>query len=449
MPSLLIKNALIVNENETFKGCLLIEENYIAEIFKGEAPEAALKGIEVLDAEGKLLIPGVIDDQVHFRDWDMSYKAEFRTESKAAAAGGVTSIMDMPNTSPKTTTQELLAKRFELAARNSSVNYSIYMGTTNDNLEEVLKTDPRTVCGVKIFMGASTGNMLVDSEDTLSTIFKNSKSLIAVHCEEEAVIKRNVEQAKAQYGEDVPIEMHPVIRSVEACYESSYKAIKLAKAYNTRLHVLHISTAKELELFDNQLASKDKQITAEVCVHHLWFDDRDYAKLGSKIKWNPSVKAESDKIALFNGLLSNKIDVIATDHAPHTSEEKRNSYFTAPSGGPLVQHSLVSMLDFYHQGKISLEKVIEKMCHAPADIFKIEKRGYLRKGYFADIVLVDLKKKWIVAPENILYKCGWSPMEGHQYQSTVTHTFVNGNLVYKDGEFAEAVRGKRLEFDRK
>lgn len=445
MPNLLIKNALIVNENETFKGGLLIEGNYIAEVFKGDVPEK-FKSIETLDAEGQLLMPGVIDDQVHFRDWDMSYKAEFKTESRAAAAGGVTSIMDMPNTSPKTTTQELLAKRFELAAKDSMVNYSVYMGTTNDNLEEVLNTDPRTVCGVKVFMGASTGNMLVDSENTLATIFENSKSLIAVHCEEEAIIRQNVELARAKYGEEVPVEMHPIIRSAEACYLSSFKAVKLAKQYNTRLHVLHLSTAKELELFDNQLPAGDKRITAEVCVHHLWFDERDYARLGNFIKWNPAVKEETDKKALFNALLTNKIDVIATDHAPHTKEEKSNTYFIAPSGGPLVQHSLSAMLDFYHQGRISLEKIVEKMCHAPADIFKIEKRGYLRKGYFADVVLVDLKKTVLVSAENILYKCAWSPLEGHEFSSKITHTFINGNLVYKNGQFNETARGKRLEF---
>jgi len=447
MYTLLIKNANIINENLEINGHLLIQDGKIIKIFNNSdaLPENADK---VIDASGKLLIPGVIDDQVHFREPGLTHKAEIYTESKAAVAGGVTSYMEMPNTNPQTTTLELLDEKFIIASAKSLANYSFYFGATNQNIEELKKIDPKKVCGVKVFMGSSTGNMLVDDKDTLSRIFAESPVLIATHCEDEETIQKNIIKAKQEFGENVPLKFHPIIRSHEACYKSSSLAVELARKYNSRLHILHLSTAKELELFDDVTPSKDKLITAEVCVHHLWFDDSDYDKYGNRIKWNPAVKAKNDKEALINGLKSNKIDVIATDHAPHTIEEKENTYFKSPSGGPLVQHSLIAMLELYHKGIFTLNEIVNKMCHTPADIFKIENRGYIREGYWADLVLVDLNSPWTVSNDNILYKCNWSPFEGQQFKSKVTHTVINGNLIYENGLFNETVKGMPLTFER-
>ncbi|HYQ57120.1 MAG TPA: dihydroorotase, partial [Draconibacterium sp.] len=397
-------------------------------------------------ATGLLLIPGVIDDQVHFREPGLTHKGEIATESKAAAAGGVTTYMEMPNTNPQTVTQEELQRKFDRAAEVSAVNYSFYMGATNDNLQEVLKTDPTKVCGIKVFMGSSTGNMLVDDDKTLSEIFKNAPTLVATHCEDEATIKANTEIARQRYGENVPISRHCHIRSDEACYKSSSKAVELASKFDTRLHILHLTSAKEMSLFSPGKVG-DKRITAEVCVHHLWFDERDYIDYGTRIKWNPSVKCVKDKEALWEALLADKIDVIATDHAPHTLDEKNNTYFKAPSGGPLVQHSLVAMLELSKKGFISVEKVIEKMCHAPADLFCINKRGYIREGYFADLVLVDPTKNWIVAPENILYKCEWAPFERTEFSNQVVSTFVNGLKVYDKQQILHANYGQAVSFN--
>ena len=443
----LIKNATIVNEGLKFKGSVLIVDDKIDKIFPHIIPaDFDLTKTKVIDASGLLLLPGVIDDQVHFREPGLTHKGEIATESRAAVAGGVTTYMEMPNTNPQTTTQEELQKKYNRAAVVSAANYSFYMGATNDNLDEVLKTDPANVCGIKVFMGSSTGNMLVDDEKTLSEIFKNAPALVATHCEDEATIKANTEIARKRYGENVPISRHCHIRSDEACYKSSSKAVELASKFDTRLHVLHLSSAKEMSLFSKGKVN-DKKITAEVCVHHLWFDERDYIDYGTRIKWNPSIKCASDKEALWEALLADKIDVIATDHAPHTLEEKKNTYFKAPSGGPLVQHSLVAMLEMSKKGFITTEKVVQKMCHAPADLFRIDKRGYIREGYFADLVLVDPTKSWMVARENILYKCGWAPFERTLFSNTVVSTFVNGNEVYKDGVMVDNVVGRRVSFN--
>jgi dihydroorotase len=444
MPSTLIRNAQIVNEGQIFRSDVFIKDGFIAQISNAIEASADI----IIDADGKYLIPGVIDDQVHFREPGLTHKAEIYTESKAAVAGGITSFMEMPNTNPQTLTQELLEEKYKRASEVSLANYSFFMGASNDNLEEVLKTNPRNVGAVKIFMGSSTGNMLVDNRVVLEKIFKESKMLIAVHCEDEETVKANAELARQEFGEDVPIKEHPKIRSVEACYKSSSMAIELAKKHDTRLHVFHLSTAKEIELFRNDIPLEEKRITAEVCIHHLWFDDSQYAEKGTHIKWNPAVKSKRDRDQLFQALLDDKLDIIATDHAPHTLEEKDNTYFKAPSGGPLVQHALSAMLEFYHQGKISLEKVVEKMCHAPAVCFQLEGRGFIRKGYAADLVLVDLDNPWEVSKENILYKCKWSPFEGTTFQSKVTHTWINGHLAYKDGHFDESKKGQRLLFDR-
>jgi dihydroorotase len=444
MPSTLIRNAQIVNEGQIFRSDVFIKDGFIAQISNTIEASADI----IIDADGKYLIPGVIDDQVHFREPGLTHKAEIYTESKAAVAGGITSFMEMPNTNPQTLTQELLEEKYKRASEVSLANYSFFMGASNDNLEEVLKTNPRNVGAVKIFMGSSTGNMLVDNRAVLEKIFKESKMLIAVHCEDEETVKANAELARQEFGEDVPIEEHPKIRSVEACYKSSSMAIELAKKHDTRLHVFHLSTAKEIKLFRNDIPLEEKRITAEVCIHHLWFDDSQYAEKGTHIKWNPAVKSKRDRDQLFQALLDDKLDIIATDHAPHTLEEKDNTYFKAPSGGPLVQHALSAMLEFYHQGKISLEKVVEKMCHAPAVCFQLEGRGFIRKGYAADLVLVDLDNPWEVSKENILYKCKWSPFEGTTFQSKVTHTWINGHLAFKDGHFDESQKGQRLLFDR-
>ncbi|MBT3621398.1 dihydroorotase [Flavobacteriales bacterium] len=440
----LIKNAQLVNEGRIYKADVLIKNKIIKEI----ATEINIDVDQIIDAEGLHLIPGVIDDQVHFREPGLTHKANIYTESKAAVAGGITSFMEMPNTNPQALTQELLEDKYQIAEDTSIANYSFFMGASNDNLEEVLKTDPKTVGAIKIFMGSSTGNMLVDNKSVLEELFKKSPMLIAVHCEDEATIQENIRKAKAQFGEGVPISEHPNIRSAEACYKSSSMAVELAKKHNTRLHVFHLSTEKEIELFDNTLPLAEKRITAEICIHHLWFDESKYEDKGTLIKWNPAVKKASDKEALFQALLDDKLDVIATDHAPHTLEEKSNTYFNAPSGGPLVQHALPAMLAFVNQKKISLEKVVEKMCHNPAICFQVENRGFIREGYFADLVLVDLDKPWEVTKDNILYKCGWSPFEGETFNAQITHTFVNGHIAYEYGSFDETQRGMRLTFDR-
>ncbi|MEN8121338.1 MAG: dihydroorotase [Bacteroidota bacterium] len=442
-----IKNAIIVNENRKFKGNILIKDGYIDRIIEGES-EIDGSDINVIDGKGKILIPGVIDDQVHFREPGLTHKAEIYTESKAAVAGGITSYMEMPNTIPQTVTQERLKEKFDLASKKSLANYSFYMGATNDNIDEILKTDPKNVCGIKVFMGSSTGNMLVDNKESLEKIFSKAPVLIAVHCEDESTIKTNTNKYLTEFGDNVPIHFHPVIRSAEACFKSSSMAVELAKKHGTRLHILHLSTKKELDLLDNSIPLGEKKITGEVCVHHLWFDERDYEKYGTRIKWNPAVKSQSDKNALFEALLDDRLDVVATDHAPHTLEEKSNSYFNAPSGGPLVQHALNVMLEFHYHKKISLEKIVDKMCHKPAELFQIEKRGYIREGYRADMVLIDLDSQYKVSKENTLYKCNWSPFENTTFHSKITHTFVNGNLVYESGTFNEDIKGMALEFDR-
>ncbi|BBE17620.1 dihydroorotase [Aquipluma nitroreducens] len=444
----LIKNARIINEGQIFDGAVLIDGELISRIFhNNDIAEQLIKGAAVIDVAGQYLIPGAIDDQVHFREPGLTHKGEIATESRAAVAGGVTSFMEMPNTNPQAVTQEILEEKYKRAAEVSAANYSFYMGATNDNLDEVLKTDGSKVCGIKIFMGSSTGNMLVDNEEVLSEIFRNTKLLVATHCEDEPTIIRNTALYREKYGEFVPISAHPKIRSAEACFKSSAKAVELATKFGTRLHVLHLSTAEEMKLFSSGKVA-DKHITAEVCVHHLWFDEHDYISKGNLIKWNPAIKSAADKAALWEALLTDKIDVIATDHAPHTLQEKEHSYFKAPSGGPLVQHSLTAMLEMSRKGFIPLERVIEKMCHAPADLFRIDRRGYIREGYYADLVLVDPNQSWIVSPENILYKCGWSPFEGQEFSHQVTATFVNGNLIYANGDIISGIQGKRLMFSR-
>jgi dihydroorotase len=444
----LIKNARIINEGRIFDGAVLIKGELIAKIFTGNnIPDELVKGAAVIDVAGQYLIPGAIDDQVHFREPGLTHKGEIVTESRAAVAGGVTSYMEMPNTNPQAVTQKILEEKYKRAAEVSAANYSFYMGATNDNLDEVLKTDGSNVCGIKIFMGSSTGNMLVDNEEVLSEIFRNTKLLVATHCEDEPTIIRNTALYREKYGEFVPISAHPKIRSAEACFKSSAKAVELATKFGTRLHVLHLSTADEMKLFSSGKVS-EKHITAEVCVHHLWFDEHDYISKGNLIKWNPAIKSAADKAALWEALLTDKIDVVATDHAPHTIQEKEHSYFKAPSGGPLVQHSLTAMLEMSRKGLIPLEKVIEKMCHAPADLFRIDRRGYIREGYYADLVLIDPNQSWTVSPENILYKCGWSPFDGMEFSHRVMATFVNGNLVYANGDIVSGIQGRRLMFKR-
>ena len=440
----LLKNAQIVNEGSIIKADLLIEGQRISKI----APFISDAAAQVIDLEGKFLLPGIVDDQVHFREPGLTHKGRIYTEARAAVAGGITSFMEMPNTIPQALSQELLEDKYLIGAKDSLANYSFFMGASNENLEEVLKTDPKRVAGVKIFMGSSTGNMLVDDKEVLNSIFSKCKMLIAVHCEDEQTIRTNSAKMKAEYGEDLPIRFHPVIRNDEACYKSSSMAIELAKKHDTRLHILHISTAKETALFRNDIPLKEKKITAEACIHHLWFDERSYDEKGTLIKWNPAVKSLKDKEAIWSALLDDRIDIIATDHAPHTLEEKQNTYFKAPSGGPLVQHALVAMLEFYHQGKVSLEWIVTKMCHAPADCFQLKERGFIREGFYADLVVVDPNKPWTVTKQNILYQCAWSPFEGTVFNSSVSKTFVNGNLVYNQGAFDETTRGMRLEFDR-
>lgn len=446
MNRILIKNAKIVNEGTIFKGDVLIENDLIVEI----ADSISLKTSDciVIDAEGNYLMPGAIDDQVHFREPGLTHKGDIESESRAAVAGGITSFIEQPNTVPNAVTQEILEDKYVIASQKSFANYSFMMGATNDNLEEVLKTNPKNVAGIKIFLGSSTGNMLVDNEAVLERIFSSTPMLIAVHCEDETTIKNNLATFKEQYGDDVPVTAHNLIRSAEACYISSSKAVALAKRTGARLHIFHLSTAKEMELFTNKIPLEDKKITAEVCVHHLWFTDEDYKTKGNFIKWNPAVKTEADRKALWEALNDGRIDVIATDHAPHTKEEKQQSYLNAPSGGPLVQHAVVAMFEAHHQGKISVEKIVEKMCHNPAKLFKIEKRGFIKVGYHADLVIVNPSLPWSVKPENILYKCGWSPFEGFTFKSRITHTFVNGELVYNNFKVKNTRAGKRLLFDR-
>ena len=444
--STLIKNAQIVNEGNIFTGDVMIEGQYIKEI--GSSIRIKNSNISIIDAKGSYLLPGVIDDQVHFREPGLTHKATIESESKAAISGGITSFIEMPNTNPQATTIDKLEYKFKIASKTSFANYSFMFGGTNDNLEEILKVDCRKVAGLKLFLGSSTGNMLVDNPKVLEKIFESTDLLISVHCEDEDTIKQNTEHYLKIYGENIPIKYHPKIRSAEACYISSSKAIALAKKTGARLHVFHLTTAKEMELFSNTKPLKDKKITAEVCVHHLWFSDSDYETKGSFIKWNPAVKSAKDRSALWEALLSDKIDVIATDHAPHTFEEKSNSYMKAPSGGPLVQHALVAMMEAFHNGKISIEKMVEKMCHNPAILFQIEKRGYIKQGYFADLVLVNPNNPWTVKKDNILYKCGWSPFEGTTFSSTITHTFVNGNLIFNNGIFNDDIKGKRITFNR-
>lgn len=443
---LIIKNAYIVNEGETRMLDVLVEGEIIIRI--AESIDDYPQGTEVIDAKGKYLLPGIIDDQVHFREPGLTHKADIASESRAAVAGGITSFIEMPNTVPQSTTQDLLEEKFKVASKNSYANYSFMFGGTNDNLEELLKTNPKNVAGIKLFLGSSTGNMLVDNEEVLEKIFSSTKMLIAVHCEDESTIKENLDKQKSVYGDDIPIKLHPVIRSEEACYLSSSKAISLAKKTGARLHIFHVSTAVETELFTNEIPLTEKQITAEVCVHHLWFDDSDYDKKGTLIKWNPAVKTAKDKEGLWKALLDDRLDIVATDHAPHTLEEKNQVYTKAPSGGPLVQHALQAMLEAVKNKKITIEKMVEKMCHNPAKIFKIDKRGFIRKGFFADLVLVDLNREDKVTKSNILYKCGWSPFEGIVFSSKITHTIINGNLIYNEGMFDDKIKGKRLIFKR-
>lgn len=445
MQKTVIKNATLVNEGEIFVADVLIEGEVISKIDKAISTGG---DTVVINADGRYLLPGFIDDQVHFREPGLTHKATIETESKAAIAGGITSFIEMPNTNPQTTTVEKLDEKLEVARKTSYANYSFMFGGTNDNLDEILKLDHSKAAALKLFLGSSTGNMLVDDEKVLEKIFSSTNLRIAVHCEDETTIKANLEKYKNEYGEDIPIKCHPEIRSEEACYLSSSKAIELAKKTGARLHVFHLSTGKETALFDNTPLTKDKQITAEVCVHHLWFSNEDYDEKGTFIKWNPAVKKASDREQLWEALLEDKIDVIATDHAPHTLEEKQNVYTKAPSGGPLVQHALVAMLENYHNGRISLEKLVQKMCHNPAILFDIEKRGYIKEGFYADLVLVNLDTPWRVEKDNILYKCGWSPFEGTTFKSKIEKTFVNGSLVYNDGVINTVKAAKQLTFDR-
>lgn len=446
MDSLLIKNAKIVNEGNIKECDIYIEGETIKQI--GNSLKVNSEKTKVIDALGNYVIPGVIDDQVHFREPGLTHKADIESESRAAIAGGITSYIEMPNTNPQTTTIEKLNEKFEIASKKSFANYSFMFGGTNDNLEEILKVNTKEVAGLKLFLGSSTGNMLVDNPEILEKIFSSTDMVISVHCEDEETIRKNTEIYVDKYGDDIPIKYHPIIRSEEACYLSSSKAIELAKKTGARLHVFHLSTGKETHLFSNDKPLKDKKITAEVCVHHLWFSDADYEEKGTRIKWNPAVKTASDRDELWEALLDDRIDVIATDHAPHTISEKNNPYTKAPSGGPLVQHALVAMFEAFHQGKISIEKLVEKMCHNPAILFQVEKRGFIKEGYFADMVIVDINSPWTVQPDNILYKCGWSPFEGTTFKSKITQTILNGKVVYNNNKVSDIKSAKRLTFNK-
>ncbi|NVK27606.1 MAG: dihydroorotase [Flavobacteriia bacterium] len=442
----LIKNARIVNEGAITEGDLLIEDGRIAHVDRHISPKNG--NVRVIDAHGMYLIPGVIDDQVHFREPGLTHKAEIQTEARAAVAGGITSYIEQPNTVPQATTVELVEQKFNRASQVSLANYAFNIGATNDNVEELLKVDKTRIPGVKIFMGSSTGNMLVDDLKALERIFSEVDNQLITHCEDEATIRKNLEKYKAEFGDDIPMKYHPIIRSEEACLLSSSTAVNLAKKHGSRLHVYHISTGVETELFDNSLPLEEKLITSEACVHHLWFNDEDYDTKGTYIKWNPAVKTEADRLKIWEAVLNDKIDVIATDHAPHTKEEKANPYTSAPSGGPLVQHALVALMEFVNDGTISMEKLVEKLCHNPAKLFRIQERGFIREGYHADIVLVEPSRPWTVMEENVLSKCGWSPFEGSTFKARVSHTFVNGKLVYKNGQFDESQMGQRLYFER-
>jgi dihydroorotase len=436
MSTLFIKNATIVNEGEEFVGSLVVKNGKIEDVFKGDISFSD-ENAEVIDATGLHLLPGMIDDQVHFREPGLTHKANIRTESRAAVAGGITSFMEMPNTNPQTTTHAELENKFNIAAKDALANHSFFFGATNENLDEVLAVDGKNVCGIKIFMGSSTGNMLVDNRETLRNIFGKCDLLIATHCEDEATVRGNEAKYKAQFGEDLPIKYHPIIRDADACYKSSSMAVELAKELDARLHILHISTAKETELFRNDIPISEKRITAEACIHHLWFTDEDYDSKGTHIKWNPAVKSRVDRDAVLQAVLDDRIDIIATDHAPHTLEEKSNKYFSAPSGGPLVQHAMVGVLELVRQGKISITKAVEKMSHSPSVLFEIPNRGFIKKGFQADFVLVNLNNPWTVTKSNILYKCGWSPFEGQEFAAQIKSTFVNGVKVYEDGQIIE------------
>ncbi|MFM8243476.1 MAG: dihydroorotase [Crocinitomicaceae bacterium] len=440
-----IKNATIINENSKFVSDLLIKEGRIEKIDNNISIDS---NHEVIDAEGLFLLPGCIDDQVHFREPGLTHKANIFTESRAAVAGGITSFMEMPNTVPSAVTIEELKKKYATAQKTSLANYSFYLGTTNSNIEEIKRINPLEICGVKIFMGSSTGDMLVDDPQALEDVFHYSPTIITTHCEDDPMIKQNFQKYLAEFGETLPAKFHPLIRSEEACYKSSSFAISLAKKYNSRLHILHISTEKELELFTNQIPLKEKRITAEACIHHLWFSEEDYEQLGNLIKWNPAVKKASDRDAIMKAVKENVIDVIATDHAPHTFEEKSQMYSKAPSGGPLVQYALLAMLEKVKEGKISIEKVVEKMCHAPAELFQVSQRGFIREGYFADLVLVNPSRSITVSKEQILSKCKWSPFEGYTFSNSIDTTFVNGEVVYKQGKLIDNSSGCRLSFDR-
>jgi dihydroorotase len=441
----LLKGATIINEGKSFVADILISNNRIEKI---EHSISATSDMDIIPLDGKIIVPGCIDDQVHFREPGLTHKGDIYTESRAAVAGGITSFMEMPNTVPNTLTQELLAEKYTIAAHTSAANYSFFMGASNDNLDEVLRTNEKDVCGVKIFMGSSTGNMLVDNETTLTNLFSQVPLLIATHCEDEATVRANAEIYKAKYGENIPIEAHPLIRSEEACYLSSSMAVELAKKYNTRLHILHISTAKEVALFENNVPLEQKRITAEACVHHLWFTDQDYTSKGNFIKWNPAVKTTSDRDGIWKGLLDNHIDIVATDHAPHTLEEKEKPYNSAPSGGPLVQHALLAMLEKAKQGVLTIEKVVEKMAHAPAICFQLANRGFIREGYYADLVVIDPTQTTAVDKSNLLYKCGWSPFEGVTFSNKIVSTFINGELVFDGKKIVSDQKGMRLLFNR-
>lgn len=444
MQSTLIKNARLVNEGTVRESDLLIRGDFIERIDKGISDSTAV----VIDAGGQYLLPGIIDDQVHFREPGLTHKGDIASESRAALAGGITSYMEQPNTVPQTTTIDKLEAKFALASNASFSNYSFLLGGTNDNLEEIKRLDKNACSGIKLFLGSSTGNMLVDDERVLERIFRNTDMVISAHCEDETTIRNNLAAFRERFGDDIPVKYHPEIRSAEACYLSSSRAIRLAEETGARLHVFHLSTARETSLFRNDIPLKNKKITTEVCIHHLWFSDEDYEKKGNLIKWNPAVKSATDKEQLWQALLDGRIDIVATDHAPHTLEEKRNPYMQAPSGGPLVQHALPAMLEKFHEGIIGLETIVEKMCHNPAILFQLKKRGYLREGYFADLVLADTKRAWEVNKANIAYKCGWSPFVGQVFQSAVTHTFVNGHLAYENGRFSKIRKAARLTFNR-